>query len=55
MTPYFFTKDQFNAARDCVQHCEVLYAASPDLLRTAARHTEMVLRLLRRGRRLLQG
>lgn len=35
MTPYFFTKDQFNAARDCVQHCEVLYAASPDLLRTA--------------------
>ena len=21
MTPYFFTKDQFNAARDCVQHC----------------------------------
>lgn len=34
-TPHFFTPDQFEEARTCLQDCEVLYAHSPDLLRTA--------------------
>ena len=34
-TPHFFTLDQFEAAKACVQDCEVLYAHSPDLLRAA--------------------
>ena len=34
-TPYFFTLDQFEEARACLQDCEVLYAHSPDLLRAA--------------------
>lgn len=34
-TPHFFTTDQFQEARDCLQHCEVLYGNSPQLLRTA--------------------
>ncbi len=34
-TPHFFSLDQFQEARDCVQHCEVLYAHSPQLLREA--------------------
>lgn len=33
--PHFFTLDQFEEARACVQHCEVLYAHSIDLLRAA--------------------
>ncbi|WP_298031487.1 D-2-hydroxyacid dehydrogenase [uncultured Dysosmobacter sp.] len=33
--PHFFTLDQFEEAKDCLQHCEVLYAHSPELLRTA--------------------
>ena len=33
--PHFFTPDQFDEARECLQHCEVLYAHSPDLLRAA--------------------
>ena len=33
--PHFFTLDQFEEARACLQGCEVLYAHSPDLLRTA--------------------
>ena len=33
--PYFFTLEQFEEAKECVQHCEVLYAHSPDLLRAA--------------------
>lgn len=33
--PHFFTLDQFEEARECVQHCEVLYAHSPELLRAA--------------------
>lgn len=33
--PYFFTLDQFEEAKACVQHCEVLYAHSPELLRAA--------------------
>lgn len=33
--PHFFTPDQFEEARACVQHCEVLYAHSPELLRAA--------------------
>ena len=33
--PHFFTLDQFEEAKACVQDCEVLYAHSPDLLRTA--------------------
>ena len=35
MVPHYFTTDRFEAARDCLQHCEVLYAQSPDLLRAA--------------------
>lgn len=34
-TPHFFTLDQFDEARACVQNCEVLFAHSPDLLRAA--------------------
>ena len=34
-TPHFFTLDQFDQARECVQSSEVLYAHSPDLLRAA--------------------
>ena len=34
-TPHFFTLDQFEEARDCLQRCEVLYAHSVDLLRAA--------------------
>ena len=33
--PHFFTLDQFEEAKACVQHCEVLYAHSPELLRAA--------------------
>ena len=33
--PHFFTLDQFEEASACLQHCEVLYAHSPELLRTA--------------------
>jgi phosphoglycerate dehydrogenase-like enzyme len=35
MVPHYFTTDQFEEARACVQHCEVLYAQSPELLRAA--------------------
>ena len=34
-TVHFFTPDQFEEAKACVQHCEVLYAHSPELLRAA--------------------
>ena len=34
-TPHFFTLDQFEAARECLQHCEVLYAHSIDMMRAA--------------------
>ena len=34
-TPHFFTLDQFEAAKTCLQRCEVLYAHSVDLLRAA--------------------
>lgn len=34
-TPHFFLRSQFEEARACLQHCEVLYAHSPELLRTA--------------------
>lgn len=33
--PHFFTLDQLEAAKACVQNCEILYAHSPDLLRAA--------------------
>ena len=33
--PHFFTSSQFDEAKACLQHCEVLYAQSPELLRTA--------------------
>ena len=33
--PHFFPLDQFEEAKACLQRCEVLYAHSPDLLRTA--------------------
>jgi len=33
--PHFFTPDQFEKARSCLQDCEVLYAHSEDLLRAA--------------------
>ena len=28
--PHFFTLDQFEEAKACLQHCEVLYAHSAD-------------------------
>ena len=34
-TPHFFTLDHYEEALDCVQHCEVLYAHSMELLRAA--------------------
>ena len=34
-TPHFFTLDQFEEAKACLQHCEVLYAHSAELLREA--------------------
>lgn len=34
-TPHFFTLDQLEEAKACVQNCEVLYAHSMDLLRAA--------------------
>ena len=34
-TPHFFDLEQFDEAADCLQHCEVLYAHSPELLRKA--------------------
>ena len=33
--PHFFTLDQFEEAKACVQDCEMLYAHSPELLRAA--------------------
>ncbi len=33
--PHFFTLEQFEEAKECVQHCEVLYAHSLELLRAA--------------------
>ena len=33
--PHFFTLDQFEEVSACLQHCEVLFAHSPELLRTA--------------------
>lgn len=33
--PHIFTLDQFEEAKACLQDCEVLYAHSPELLRTA--------------------
>ncbi|MBQ7680667.1 MAG: D-2-hydroxyacid dehydrogenase [Oscillibacter sp.] len=32
-TPYFFTSDQLDAAKECLQSCEVLYANKADVLR----------------------
>ena len=34
-TAHFFGRDQFEEAKACLQHCEVLYAHSPSLLRSA--------------------
>lgn len=34
-TVQFFTPAEFDEARDCLQHCEILYAAAPELLRSA--------------------
>jgi phosphoglycerate dehydrogenase-like enzyme len=34
-TPYFFTPDQFDQAKACIQHCEILYGHAPALLRSA--------------------
>ena len=34
-TPHFFTLDQFEEAKACVQDCEILYAHSPELLRVS--------------------
>ena len=33
--PHFFTLDQFEEAKACLQSCEVLYAHSADMLRAA--------------------
>lgn len=35
MTTHYFTTDQFEEAKACLQHCEVLYAQDPELLRSA--------------------
>ena len=35
LVPHFFTPDQFEEAKACLQDCEILYAHSPDLLREA--------------------
>lgn len=35
--PHFFSLDQFEEAKACLQNCEVLYAHSPELLRAAPR------------------
>ncbi len=34
-TPHFFTLDQFEEAKVCLQGCEILYAHNPELLRAA--------------------
>ena len=34
-TPHFFTLDQFEEAKACLQGCEILYAHDPELLRAA--------------------
>lgn len=34
-TPHFFTVDQLEEAKACVQHCEILYSHIPELLRAA--------------------
>lgn len=34
-TAHFFTPDQFEEAKACLQDCEILYAHSPELLRAA--------------------
>lgn len=34
-TPYFFTLNELEEAKACVQDCEILYSHSPDLLRSA--------------------
>jgi len=34
-TPHFFTLDQLEEAKACVQNCEILYSHVPDLLRAA--------------------
>lgn len=34
-TPHFFTLDQFEEAKTCLQGCEILYAHNPELLRAA--------------------
>ena len=33
--PHFFAPEEFDEASACLQHCEVLFAHSPELLRTA--------------------
>jgi len=33
--PHFFTMEQFEEAKACLQHCEVLFAHTPELVRTA--------------------
>ena len=33
--PHFFKKGEFEQAKECVQHCEILYAHTPSLLRAA--------------------
>ena len=35
-TPHFFSKNQKNEAIECLQHCEVFYGYSPNLLRAAS-------------------
>lgn len=34
-TPHFFSPDQLQEAKDCLQNCEILYAHDPELLRAA--------------------
>ena len=35
-TPHFFSRDQKEAAIECLQHCEIFYGHTPDLLRAAS-------------------
>ena len=53
--PHFFNLDQFEEAKDCLQHCEVLYAHSADLLRAAPATLKWYCFALCRGGPLLQG
>ena len=35
-TPHFFSREQKEAAIECLQHCEIFYGHTPNLLRAAS-------------------